>query len=179
MADIFVSYSREDYPRILPLVDVLQSRGFTVFYDRELRAGQRFDDVLERQLREARCVIALWSNASVGSRWVHAEAGAALRKSAVIPVYLDDVRPPLGFGHIHGIDLFNWDGNPDDPRLRALVRAVDALLGHGREIAQSVGRTDSVQDYTDSLSTGARLIREIKVDMSPKFQTPILADIIR
>jgi len=164
MADIFISYSREDAERTDSIIKILEAEGFSIFYDIDVRAGERFDDALENQLSEAKCVLALWSKSSVQSRWVHAEAGGALRRSAVIPVYLDHVRPPRGFDHLHGIDLSDWDGSPYDPRLSDLVRAIHALLGHGREITQPTRRTDSIRDYSKSVATtGTRLIREIKV----------------
>ena len=66
-ADIFLSYSREDLDRVRPLVDVMQAMGWTVFWDRMMRAGSQFDKLLESELDAAKCVIVLLSRSSVVS----------------------------------------------------------------------------------------------------------------
>jgi hypothetical protein len=59
MAEIFVSYAREDRARTKPLVEVLEREGFEVFWDRELVPGPSFRQVLADRLAEARCVVVL------------------------------------------------------------------------------------------------------------------------
>ena len=52
VADIFVSYSRQDRPRVAPLVAALEAQGWSVWWDPEIVGGQEFD----RQIcRRARC----------------------------------------------------------------------------------------------------------------------------
>ena len=40
MADVFISYASEDRDRVRPLAEALLSRGFNVWWDRSLSAGQ-------------------------------------------------------------------------------------------------------------------------------------------
>ena len=42
MADIFVSYKREDRDRVEPLARALESEGFSVWWDPELPIGQSY-----------------------------------------------------------------------------------------------------------------------------------------
>jgi hypothetical protein len=44
------------------------------------------------------------------SRWVHEEADDALGRVVLIPVLIEDVRPPIGFRSIQAAHLVNWDG---------------------------------------------------------------------
>ena len=74
MADIFLSYSRADRPKAQQIAKALEQEGFTVWWDKILRAGQTYDEVTEGMLRDARVVIVLWSEVSVKSKWVRAEA---------------------------------------------------------------------------------------------------------
>ncbi|HZN45149.1 MAG TPA: toll/interleukin-1 receptor domain-containing protein, partial [Nitrospiraceae bacterium] len=54
--------------------DALESRGWSVWWDREIPIGENFDRVIEQELNAARCAVVLWSKESVRSRWVRAEA---------------------------------------------------------------------------------------------------------
>jgi hypothetical protein len=57
-------------------------------------AGRLFDAAIAEQLAGARCVIALWSNASLASPWVIEEAADARDRSILVPVFVESVRPP-------------------------------------------------------------------------------------
>lgn len=47
MADIFISYAREDKARVKLLLDALEHQGWSIFWDRRIRAGQKFSMVIE------------------------------------------------------------------------------------------------------------------------------------
>ena len=97
MADIFVSYASEDRARIEPLVAALQAEGWSIWWDKELVAGPSFNEKIEEALDHARCVVVAWSSHSVKSRWCQDEANEGLQREALVPICIDDVRPPLGF----------------------------------------------------------------------------------
>jgi hypothetical protein len=59
MANIFVSYAREDIKRAARIAEFLTSRGFRVWWDRELAAGDRFSTVIQDALAKAQVVIVL------------------------------------------------------------------------------------------------------------------------
>ena len=63
MADIFVSYAREDRDRVHALANALAVYGWTIWWDREILAGKDFDEVIQSQLESARCVVVVWSPA--------------------------------------------------------------------------------------------------------------------
>ncbi|MFN0121810.1 MAG: TIR domain-containing protein, partial [Blastocatellia bacterium] len=50
MADIFVSYKREDKERIRGLVDALEQQGWSVFWDRQLEPHTGFRKVIAENL---------------------------------------------------------------------------------------------------------------------------------
>ena len=90
MADIFLSYAREDIERAEKLAAALAREGWSVFWDRTTPAGQDWDLYIEAALREARCVVVAWSGNSIHSRWVREEARLGLRESALVPVLSAD-----------------------------------------------------------------------------------------
>jgi TIR domain len=110
MADIFISYAREDTETATRLAIELEARGWSVFWDRRIPAGQRFAEFISEQLAGAGCVIALWSRAANASDWVQEEAEEARKRSVLVPAFIERVDPPWGFRRIQAADLVDWKG---------------------------------------------------------------------
>jgi len=104
-ADVFVSYAREDLPRVKPLVGMLEAQGWSVFWDRQILPGQQWSNLLEEKLTAAKAVLVVWSRSSVQSEWVKAEAMAARERGILVPVRIDATPIPLPFGLIQTADL--------------------------------------------------------------------------
>ena len=120
MSDIFISYKREDQATARQLANALESEGWTVWWDPKLRAGERFNDVIEKALNEAKCVIVLWSKRSVQSLYVKDEATHALNRKKLVPVTIEQVELPFRFEELHTPSLFDWDGSRDFSEFRRL-----------------------------------------------------------
>ncbi|HYD72329.1 MAG TPA: toll/interleukin-1 receptor domain-containing protein, partial [Candidatus Binatia bacterium] len=105
MADVFISYASEDRNRVRPLADALQQRGFKVWWDRSLAAGQDYTAIIERELKTAKAVIVVWTQSSAASTFVRDEAGRARDDGRLVPVMLDRVDLPLGFGAFQAEDF--------------------------------------------------------------------------
>ena len=69
MADIFVSYARSDKARVAPLVAALEAKGWSVWWDPAIAAGQQFDDQIDAELQQASVVLVVWTPTSVASRF--------------------------------------------------------------------------------------------------------------
>ncbi|TNE36767.1 MAG: TIR domain-containing protein [Alphaproteobacteria bacterium] len=110
MADIFVSYASEDRARIEPLVAELESAGYSVWWDRQLKGGARFSAEIENEVRRAGVVLVAWSPNAVQSRWVADEADLALETGNLLPISLDGARSPMGFRQLQTIDFSGWVG---------------------------------------------------------------------
>ena len=132
MSDIFISYSREDRPRARQIAGELERRGWSVWWDRMIPAGQVFDDVIEREISAAKCVIVIWSSHSVGSRWVRSEASEGADRQILMPVLVEDVPIPLAFKRIQTADLTQWRDGVLPPNFERLVADISALPGLAR-----------------------------------------------
>jgi hypothetical protein len=128
MADIFISYAREDEHHVKQLVDALEQRGCSVFWDRRVPPGQTWRSHIGDALNGAKCVIVAWSRHSVNSRWVAEEADEGLKRNALIPVLLDAVDPPLGFRSIQAANLTGLGKRQNSPQLDEFVNAVHRWL---------------------------------------------------
>lgn len=142
MADIFISYSSEDKTRVKTIAEVLEQKGWSVWWDRQIPVGQRFDTVIEQELNQAKCVIVIWTQRSVNSEWVKNEANEAAQRNILAPVLLEDVKIPLAFRRIEAAQLTNWKGETDHPELEILFNAVTAII-NGQTITNTVATQDT------------------------------------
>ncbi len=126
MADIFISYAREDIEAAQRLAMALEQQGWSVFWDRRIPAGRRFADIIAEQLAAARCVIALWSRAALASDWVLDEAEDARNRNVLAPAFIERVDPPMGFRRIHAADLVGWQGQPAHGEFQRLIEDIAA-----------------------------------------------------
>jgi hypothetical protein len=83
-ADVFLSYSSKDGAQIEKLDSELDAKHFSVWFDRGLIAGQPFRDVLQRRIETVKAVVVLWTENSIGSKWVRAEADLADKHGKLI-----------------------------------------------------------------------------------------------
>ena len=129
MADIFISYAREDRDYARTLAEICLGRGWTVWWDRKIPVGKSFSEVIESELQAARSVIVVWSSNSVTSEWVQNEAAEAAERRILIPVLVEDVRIPLEFRRIQAARLVGWKPADNPPELDDLFSSLAALLG--------------------------------------------------
>src|SRR5574342_208411 len=97
MNEVFISYASEDRERARMLAGALGECGWDVWWDREIPLGKSFDEVIEKAIAQAKCVIVLWSAVSVTSDWVRNEASEGKRRGILVPVFIEQVDAPLAF----------------------------------------------------------------------------------
>jgi hypothetical protein len=122
VSDIFISYATVDRRLAVQLASFLEEHGYSVWWDRDLNAGEQFYIELARALAGCRLAIVIWTASSVESRWVLGEADSAASAEKLIPVR-DDALPdrdlPIGFRALHTIALSDRSG---------LLRAISTRL---------------------------------------------------
>jgi TolB-like protein/tetratricopeptide (TPR) repeat protein len=141
MADIFLSYATEDRPRIEPLARAFEAAGLSVWWDRRIGTGSSFDVVIERELDRAGCVVVVWSRHSIDSEWVRNEAAEGAERDILVPIQIDDVRPPLAFRRRQTAQLLQW---PNGAHAQSLLEVVDSI----RRITGKSAPTDEAAQST-------------------------------
>ena len=134
-AGVFLSYKAEDRARLEPLVLALEAEGFSVWWDAHIGGGTNWRQDIQDHLDAAKCVIVAWTKRSVGpeGEFVRDEASRARRRGTYLPVRIDDVDPPLGFGEVQALSLKGWHGDRSDPRFRAVADAVRSRIA-GKDV---------------------------------------------
>ena len=141
MADIFVSYSKQDRVPALKLSSWLEAQGWTTWRDKTVVAdGIRVENVTE--LNQARAVIVIWSAASVGSPQILHEAIAARDARKLLHVKdsgLDGKRIPVSLRDQVVLDAHD---------LPSIARAVAGILGSSPAAVSQLpsGDVQSVMD---------------------------------
>lgn len=146
MADVFISYAREDVSVAEALAHALQDQGWTVWWDRDLIAGRDFEEAIEAELRMARACVVLFSPTAARSRWVRSEASVAAELGTLVPVLLDGAQPPLPFRTIHAVELCRDEllpaqGSPASHAVGWIHAAVASLPAHLPTPDRALART--------------------------------------
>jgi tetratricopeptide (TPR) repeat protein len=128
MADIFLSYAADDRERVRPLVAFLEAEGWSVWWDRQIAPGEVWDREIEEAVELASCVIVVWSQASVASDWVRSEANEGLSRHRLVPVLIDNVRPPMVFRSIQSSFLIGWPSRESQRELFQLLATVRKIV---------------------------------------------------
>jgi TIR domain len=129
MTDVFISYASEDRQRARTVANALQARGWSVWWDRDVKAGQAFDQAIEHQLEIAKSVVVLWSKDSIASEWVKGEAAAAVQRRVLVPALIDNVKLPLEFSRRQTADLIGWAGDTSHAGFQALCDGIRGTAG--------------------------------------------------
>jgi TIR domain/Sel1 repeat len=127
MADVFISYRREDRPKAEALYKALIEEGLDVWWDKGLQAGETFDEKIQQILQTVKAVVLLWSPAAVGSEWVRGEGTIGRERGILVPVMVKPVNIPVPFNLIHTADLSGWSGDRSDPTYQGVVTRVKKL----------------------------------------------------
>ena len=141
MADIFISYSSEDKTTVKNIASLLESKGWSVWWDRQIPIGQNYDNVIENELRQANCVIVIWTGRSIASEWVKNEALDAAQRHVLVPIILEEVNIPLAFKRIESALLIGWNGMDHHPELELLFKAVDDIIVRKKDVEAEEEKT--------------------------------------
>jgi TIR domain len=70
---VFVSYKREDLPRIAPILREVVSVGQKIWFDKGIPGGAEWDTIIEERLAHCKAVMLFISQAAIRSRYVRRE----------------------------------------------------------------------------------------------------------
>ena len=129
MADVLLSYASADRVKAGTLASLLETAGWSVWWDRDIEGGEEWEATIERELAAARCVVVLWTRRSVSSGWVLREARSARARGALLPVLLEPVTPPEELAEVQATALTSWSGEERSFELRPFLARLANVLG--------------------------------------------------
>lgn len=128
MADVFVSYKREDAEIATPIITALRESGISVWWDDGITPRQAWDTEIEQAIAEASTVVVLWSPRSVSSEWVRTEAYYGKDRGKLVPVVVEPCTIPIAFALTQSVNLAGWQGNREDRQWRKLLIWITDLI---------------------------------------------------
>ncbi|MES9943314.1 MAG: toll/interleukin-1 receptor domain-containing protein [Candidatus Thiodiazotropha sp. 6PLUC2] len=189
MADIFISYKREDREYAKKIAELLAQRGHDVWWDIELLPGDKFTDEINAILNKVKATVVLWTPDSKESPWVKSEALTAFNNNTLIPVLLKDTEIPVPFNTLHTLDLTSWGTKEVSADLGTLVNSVEQKLGSPeqvnppiseREVDEALQRPQHELEYWESVSSSLnQSIQEYELYIEKYGQDGAFADLAR
>ncbi len=149
-SQIFLSYASDDRELARTLSARLEQAGWTVWWDREIVAGDRFEYAIEHAIDHAICVVVIWTTASVASDWVRAEAMEGMDRKCLLPVVMQATKVPLGFRGLNSVNLIGWPTRHHEDEFARLIQRIDQLVGERSEPATPPAEPQpSIDEGTD------------------------------
>ncbi len=154
MTDVFISYASEDRENAAKLASALETRGWSVWWDRKIIIGQSFDQAIEHELENAKSIVVLWSKHSISSEWVKNEAALAVERGMLVPALIDSVILPLEFRRKQTANLVGWNGNSMHEGFQSLCDGVAAKAGiAGQDLTKTSTQTSKLRSAPAILSS--------------------------
>lgn len=167
MADVFLSYKREERAAVERLATALRGLGLDVWFDASLSAGEAFSDEIDREVRAARVVLVCWSPLAASSQWVKAEAQVGFTRQNLISTYVsgpDGFEPPVPFNGLHMEDMRSWAQRPSarDAAWLSIMRRLGSLVGRA-DIAEwgalgASATTTQIESWLDTHAARSPLV---------------------
>jgi hypothetical protein len=161
MADIFLSYKKEDRDLAESIISSLEMEGFSVWYDERLNPLQSWDATIEAEIKQASAVVVLWTARSVGSEWVRNEADYGKEHAKLIPLLLEDCEIPLAFRRVQAANLISWDGATNAREWRKACEWINNQV-HGTTAAQAAAIDTETTAHSRSADTSAQKTDNLK-----------------
>lgn len=139
MASVFLSYDHDDAKRAAPIAAALEKAGHSVWWDRFIKGGAEYNDEIEAAVQASDAVIVLWSDRSIHSTWVRDEAAEGRDQGKLIPVRIDNVKPPMGFRQFQTIDLIRSGRFPNANAIGQVLESIRAIGAVPQHHSQTSG----------------------------------------
>ncbi|WP_051219511.1 DnaJ C-terminal domain-containing protein [Oceanobacter kriegii] len=168
MAEIFISYKREEQHIAQKFAELLEVHGWSVWWDPKIHAGERFDEVILEALNGCQCVIVIWSKRSINSTYIRDEASYARDQNKLVPVAVEDVQLPFRFNNIHTENFYDWEKGEKADCYARLIKSISKLVPAPQKVISA-----SESDVQASLLDCYYLV-EINLEDAAKGTTEII-----
>lgn len=133
MADVFISYARQERDRAEQIKSKLDELKLDLFFDIEsIDGGAAFPVVLTKALDGSRAVLACCSPYYFTRPWCMSEAHEGATRGILVPVILERFErtaPPLNLRGLNFLDLSDWSGGDDHEDWNRALLTLGKLVG--------------------------------------------------
>jgi hypothetical protein len=151
--DIFLSYRTSDRPRAETLKRWFERAGWSVWMDRGIEVGEKWEPRIEKELESAKLIVVLWSAEARQSTWVQREAELALRTNRLLQVHATGLPLLPPYDGIQSVRMQSWSGEGAHSErtrlLQAVAKRLDLELPPDLDV---LGFDEDVRDYRPEVS---------------------------
>jgi len=162
MAEVFISYKKEDSASAERVAAALREEGFSVWWDNELTPRMAWDAILEREIGQAAAVVVLWTPRSVQSEWVRTEAHYGQDRGKLVPALIENCELPIAFMLRQTVRLTDWNGDRTDRNWRKFLTWIADLTSHAASTSRAPGEAPAsanpYRDVVGRLPSGAPVV---------------------
>ena len=124
---VFISYAHRDKEIVLPVIEVLSSIGFRVWYDAGIEVGADWPEYIGTRLRECKAILAFVSSAFDKSPNCRREISLGISKEkSIVAVYLEEFELSAGMelqlGTLQSLYYFNSQNSHE--KLELLIKSL-------------------------------------------------------
>lgn len=172
VADVFISYAREERERAKLFKEKLDTLGLTTFFDiqGDIEAGDAYTVRITEGIRGAKIVLGCWSPMAMTRDWVRRECMMARDQKKLVPICVAPMSPsdlPAEFYDVSFEDVSDYEGQEKhfgwSQTLSAIARRLeawaeahpeDAEASRALDVANAV-RKAGLAAYAQPQATGA------------------------
>ena len=177
--EVFISYSSQDYDRVMPLVDRLRSAGAAVWVDEgNIDAATLWSESIVKAINECRVLIMMVSSHSTDSHNVVKEVMIASEgKKTILPIYLEPAEIPAKLKYqLTGIQHLEWFDSDNEDVFETLK---EALAKRGVCITGKVSANVSIDQTSEKRSRKpSRLLSRQRSPSSPARYVGLIATLL-
>jgi hypothetical protein len=112
VADVFISYKREERQAVECLEQELRRLGLDVWFDARLQPGKAFTDEIVEEIDNCRAMLVCWSPSAVASEYVRGEADLGRQRGVLVQATISNCRLVPPFNSLHAVALDDWLAHP-------------------------------------------------------------------
>jgi hypothetical protein len=166
---VFVSYSHGDRDHAETVVDILESNGLRVLWDKHFKYGHGFQKEIRTFIAHAHAFLPLITPGASQRGWVHQEIGYAMALNVpILPVTVDIPRPGEMLADLHaiqvGVDLNGLETELSKKTVADLVAEFrDTKFAQFESAELPEDRARMLAEYTEQafkLNGGPSLVRQ-------------------
>lgn len=183
MADVYISFSSADRDRVEPLIEAIESMGWSVWLDNNKPEGivdrKKWRSRVQRELDLAICVVVVLSKSSIVSEWVSMEIQfAEENKRELFPVLIDQVEFPPSFEDSMISNLVGWNGG-FNRELKLLLVAIGELVevARGKRSTSHTKKQKGSQDQSvrtsDERSSSSKAKKDQSISETTAVESPV------